>query len=110
MRRIMYLRKVCEGKGAKKSNMEPVWITCDDLNTEGILVRCSSCTATTTARQQVLSAICATTPRHDRFCDARSGSHLTLTLSSGDVQMRLASGWAACVGTLLGYGTRLSCQ
>ncbi len=40
IRRIMYLRKVREGKGAKKTNMEPVWITCDDLNTEGILVRC----------------------------------------------------------------------
>ena len=38
----MYLRKVREGKGAKKSNMEPVWITCDDLNAEGILVRCSA--------------------------------------------------------------------
>ena len=35
----MYLRKVREGVRAKKSSMEPVWITCDDLNAEGILVR-----------------------------------------------------------------------
>ena len=42
VRRIMYLRKVREGVRAKTSNMEPVWITCDDLNNEGILVRGAS--------------------------------------------------------------------
>jgi hypothetical protein len=38
-RRVMYLRKVRTGVRSKHSTMEPVWITCDDLNNEGILVR-----------------------------------------------------------------------
>ena len=38
-RRVMYLRKVRTGVRSKHSTMEPVWITCDDLNAEGILVR-----------------------------------------------------------------------
>jgi len=103
----MYLRKVREGKGAKKTNMEPVWITCDDLNTEGILVRCSSCMTITAAGRRLLFMIRIIASGHDQVlrCKIWITPH-----SDWQWTVRLASDSATNVGTLLASGMRLSCR